>query len=119
MSDQHAHSHAPVKSCCGSHAHGSGLADGKARDPVCGMSVDPHAAKHRTDCQGRPYYFCSAGCKTKFEADPKRYLESDTAKQEPVPEGTVTADGVEVLPAAPATTPPPPLLPPPANPSTS
>ncbi|MEP7029644.1 MAG: YHS domain-containing protein, partial [Pseudolabrys sp.] len=43
---------------------------GKAIDPVCGMTVDPHNAKHRADHQGHPYYFCSAGCKTKFTADP-------------------------------------------------
>jgi Cu+-exporting ATPase len=66
-------------------------ATGRAIDPVCGMSVDPHTAKHRADHAGRPYYFCSAGCRTKFLADPERYL---AAKEEgpappPVPEGTV------------------------------
>ena len=43
-----------------------------ATDPVCGMSVDPHAAKYRATYEGRPFYFCSAGCKVKFERDPKR-----------------------------------------------
>jgi Cu+-exporting ATPase len=47
---------------------------GPATDPVCGMTVDPHNAKHRADYRGHPYYFCSAGCKTKFSADPEKYL---------------------------------------------
>ena len=46
----------------------------KAIDPVCGMSVDPATAKHRFDHGGHTYYFCSGGCRTKFEADPPRYL---------------------------------------------
>jgi len=57
-------------------------------DPVCGMTVDPHTAKHRTDYRGEPYYFCSAGCKAKFEADPAKYL-GPKAEAEPVPEGAI------------------------------
>ena len=40
------------------------------KDPVCGMSVDPHTAKHTATHAGRPYYFCSAGCRDKFIAAP-------------------------------------------------
>jgi len=59
-------------------------------DPVCGMTVDPHATQHRHQHQGRTYYFCSEGCRTKFAADPAKYLDPDRAKQqEPVPEGTI------------------------------
>ena len=43
-------------------------------DPVCGMSVDPAGAKHRADHAGKPYFFCSSGCRTKFNADPRKYL---------------------------------------------
>jgi P-type Cu+ transporter len=50
-------------------------------DPVCSMTVDPAAAKHRADYQGRAYFFCCAGCKTKFIADPQKYL----AKRQPEP----------------------------------
>ena len=46
----------------------------KAVDPVCGMSVDPATAKHRAEHAGASYFFCSAGCKAKFEADPARFL---------------------------------------------
>jgi P-type Cu+ transporter len=43
------------------------------KDPVCGMTVTP-SSKHTIDHEGRPFYFCSAGCKTKFAADPAKYL---------------------------------------------
>ena len=42
----------------------------KARDPVCGMTVDPATAKHRADHAGMTYYFCAAKCREKFLADP-------------------------------------------------
>lgn len=65
--------------------------DHRVTDPVCGMSVGPHTTKHRGEYEGHPYYFCSAGCRTKFVADPERYLNPavTTAKAEPVPEGTI------------------------------
>jgi len=49
-------------------------AAGTARDPVCGMRVDPATAKHRAEHAGADYFFCGAGCKTKFLADPEKYL---------------------------------------------
>src|ERR1700680_3000610 len=62
-------------------------------DPGCGMTVDPHATAPRLTHQGRPYYFCSAGCRTKFAADPGKYLASDAragaGAPEPIPEGTI------------------------------
>jgi P-type Cu+ transporter len=45
-----------------------------AKDPVCGMAVDPATAKHRCEHGGRTYYFCSAGCAEKFAAAPQDYL---------------------------------------------
>ena len=45
-----------------------------AKDPVCGMTVDPARAKHSYELDGTTYYFCSAGCREKFIADPKKYL---------------------------------------------
>ena len=53
------------------------------------MSVDPHTAKHRAEHAGHPYCFCSAGCRTKFVADPQRYLLPKVAAQEAAPEGTI------------------------------
>ena len=45
-----------------------------AVDPVCGMNVDPATARHRTVYLDANYFFCSAGCRGKFVADPQRYL---------------------------------------------
>jgi P-type Cu+ transporter len=70
------------------HQHDHRAAIGGAIDPVCGMSVDPHTAKHRTDYRGHPYYFCSAGCRTKFIADPQKYLGA-VKTLEAVPEGAI------------------------------
>jgi Cu+-exporting ATPase len=58
-----------------------------AIDPVCGMKVDPHAARHRAEHRGRTYYFCSAGCREKFLANPARYLSGDRPPE--VPAGTI------------------------------
>jgi P-type Cu+ transporter len=71
------------------HARPSAAPDGRAIDPVCGMTVDPHTTPHRAEHQGRPYYFCSAGCRQKFIADPQRHLAGVGSEQEAVPEGTV------------------------------
>ncbi len=57
-------------------------------DPVCGMTVDPHKTPHRAEHAGHPYYFCSAGCRSKFVADPARYL-GEVKEPELVPEGTI------------------------------
>ena len=51
------------------------------------MTVDPATAKHRTEHRGHTYYFCSAGCKTKFTADPQKYL--GPRKAAPVIEGAI------------------------------
>jgi Cu+-exporting ATPase len=67
------------------HHHHDAPAEGGAIDPVCGMTVDPHTAKHRADYRGHTYYFCSAGCRTKFVADPQKYL--GPRAPEPVVEG--------------------------------
>jgi len=42
------------------------------KDPVCGMNVTD-ASPHKAEHAGRPYWFCSANCRTKFLADPMRY----------------------------------------------
>ncbi len=45
-----------------------------AKDPVCGMSVEPSAAKYKFDYAGKSYYFCCASCMEKFRARPEEYL---------------------------------------------
>jgi Cu+-exporting ATPase len=47
---------------------------GGARDPVCGMQVDPATAKESWEYQGTRYYFCCDGCLAMFRAEPAKYL---------------------------------------------
>lgn len=58
-----------------------------AIDPVCGMTVDPHTAKHRAEHNGHTYYFCNPSCRTKFIANPAKYL--GPREPEPVIEGAI------------------------------
>ena len=44
-----------------------------AKDPVCGMQVDPTKAAGTSEYQGKTYVFCSAGCKRKFDSNPQQY----------------------------------------------
>jgi P-type Cu+ transporter len=78
----HAHQHSPSD---------PGSATATATDPVCGMRVDPHKTQHRAAHQGRPYYFCSAGCQAKFTAAPDKYLapQTDQKATASVPPGTI------------------------------
>ncbi|WP_081268148.1 heavy metal translocating P-type ATPase [Variovorax paradoxus] len=46
--------------------------DAALKDPVCGMTVTAQSL-HVLQHEGKPVYFCSAGCKTKFAADPAKY----------------------------------------------
>ncbi len=55
------------------------------KDPVCGMTVNPQKTPHRAEYQGQIYYFCRAGCRTKFLADPQRYLGKETKAPVPMP----------------------------------
>jgi Cu+-exporting ATPase len=63
-----------------------------AIDPVCGMKVNPTTAKNVLDHDGRTYFFCNPKCKTKFEADPQKYLaakgESEPEPSDPTAEYT-------------------------------
>jgi Cu+-exporting ATPase len=52
-------------------------------DPVCGMKVDPAKSPHRLHYGGRSYLFCSAGCRTKFAAEPEKYLSNREQKAAP------------------------------------
>ncbi len=49
-------------------------------DPVCGMTVDPATARGGSHVyKGTTYYFCSAGCRQKFAANPEQYLAKAAA----------------------------------------
>ena len=79
-----------AKSCGHGHQHRPDSAKA-ARDPVCGMSVNPDTAKHRFAYNGTTYHFCSNGCRTRFEADPSKYLDKSSADapRQSVPAGTI------------------------------
>ena len=58
-------------------------------DPVCGMRVNPETAKHVVTHAGAHHFFCSAGCLTKFTADPGRYISGSPRLDSPVPDGAI------------------------------
>ena len=60
-----------------------------AKDPVCGMMVDPAKTPHHAEHDGTAYHFCSAGCRTKFSADPAKYLSPEPRAEAPVAPGTI------------------------------
>jgi Cu+-exporting ATPase len=60
------------------------------KDPVCGMDVNPHTTAHHAEYLGHAYHFCSAGCRSKFVADPAFYLGSVRASlPPPLPAGAI------------------------------
>ncbi|WP_270933175.1 heavy metal translocating P-type ATPase [Falsiroseomonas oryzae] len=73
------------------HGH-TGQADTGAtvKDPVCGMMLNPATTAHHADHLGTTYHFCSAGCRTKFTADPAKYIAPKRAlRAGPVAPGTI------------------------------
>jgi xanthine dehydrogenase accessory factor len=47
-----------------------------AIDPVCGMTVETAGALHTYEHRGETYYFCGAGCRSRFAKDPDRILQA-------------------------------------------
>src|SRR5450631_2423716 len=59
------------------------------KDPVCGMTVtaeSPHMLQH----DGKPVYFCCAGCKTKFATNPTKYQVVRSGANTPTPRASAT-----------------------------
>src|SRR5262249_31077260 len=81
--------------CCGghgdhaTHGHHHAAPTTGVLDPVCGMTVDPATSKHRFEYRGETFHFCSAGCRSKFAADPAKYLEKTSQPSADVPAGTI------------------------------
>ncbi|MGH9644400.1 MAG: heavy metal-binding domain-containing protein, partial [Terriglobales bacterium] len=61
-----------------------------AVDPVCGMKVERAMARFKTDHNGQEYFFCCAGCLTKFLANPSGVL---AAPPKPMGTGLVSLGG--------------------------
>ncbi len=95
MSHSKRHDHA---ACCTTPAHQTEGASPplKAKDPVCGMTVDPASARGGSHAHaGTVYYFCNPRCKTKFAAEPDRYLgASPAADSEASKRPPAAAEGV-------------------------
>src|SRR5882757_2984510 len=51
-----------------------------AKDPICGMTVDPKKAAATVVYEGQPYYFCSKGCAAKFQPNPKQFVAAATTE---------------------------------------
>ena len=61
------------------HARPAGTADASdMRDPVCGMTVSVETARETAAHDDVIYYFCSAGCRRRFESNPAPYIEVST-----------------------------------------
>jgi len=54
-----------------------------ARDPVCGMTVEPPNAAAHVEHQGGTYYFCNEGCARKFLASPEQYVRASEGSAGP------------------------------------
>ena len=95
--DEHAQHHHHQHAVAGGDDHppeGAEVAP-SLKDPVCGMAVTEQSA-HRLVHEGRPYYFCSAGCQSKFATNPLRYVQSPDA----APASTAPAPSSPAAPAA-------------------
>jgi len=44
-------------------------------DPVCGMQIDESEAAGQVEYEGETYFFCSPGCKARFEAEPAEHID--------------------------------------------
>jgi Cu+-exporting ATPase len=64
------------------HAHGAAVGS-VTTDPVCGMDVTVSHDTLRAGHKGTTYYFCNAGCRAKFLADPAKYVRHAAAPAQP------------------------------------
>ena len=89
-SAQAPHSHQGHTAGCCSHAPSAAVSGAALKDPVCGMMVTEQSP-HRFELEGHTFYFCSAGCKNKFAADPKKYLDkpADLSPKPVAPAGSI------------------------------
>lgn len=84
---QHGDTPQAGSACHHGHATHQPAAAGQSTDPVCGMTVAADSS-HRATHAGNDYRFCSAGCRTKFLAEPDRYLAPAKSAPPTLPAGT-------------------------------
>src|ERR1700736_1228965 len=77
------------------------IAAATAKDPVCGMAVNPATARHATSHGGKDFFFCCASCAEKFKANPEKYLD----RPAPVPLSGLVTLGMAASPQTKAASP--------------
>jgi len=65
-----------------------------AKDPVCGMMVDPLQAAANYEHEGTTYFFCHSRCRERFQNDPDGYL---TGQYQPGMEAGPIKSGVSYI----------------------
>lgn len=91
----HAHHHHPDHRGHDHTAAAEQAGGARVADPVCGMTVDPERTPHHALHGGRDFAFCSAGCRSKFIAEPDRYISDvpqprhGRPQSAPAPAGTI------------------------------
>ncbi|MGF6541833.1 heavy metal translocating P-type ATPase [Paraburkholderia youngii] len=58
------------------------------KDPVCGMTITG-ASRFHSEHDGVQYFFCSESCRSKFQAEPQKYVAPAPVKVAAAPEGTI------------------------------
>ena len=51
-----------------------------AKDPVCGMTVNPETSPHHHEHGGETYHFCAERCRARFADDPESFLNPASAE---------------------------------------
>lgn len=83
------------------YSHNRPMQQAEARDPVCGMKVDPAQAATSIEHQGSTIYFCSQGCAAKFRAAPEKYAPVKPVEASPHPAGKIQPQGEYTCPMHP------------------
>jgi len=65
-------------------------------DPVCKMVVREGSEAGKWEYKGTTYYFCNPNCLKRFQAEPERFLETES----PIPKSQLTAGGGERTPGS-------------------
>jgi Cu+-exporting ATPase len=52
-----------------------------AKDLVCGMEIKEEEAAASSLYEGKKYYFCTKGCKQKFDENPEEYIKSEESEE--------------------------------------
>ncbi|MBX3019721.1 MAG: cadmium-translocating P-type ATPase [Bdellovibrionaceae bacterium] len=91
------HDHGQEHSCC-SIKKSAEVSPSLVKDPVCGMMIDPKNAKGGSSTfEDETYFFCNPKCKTKFEAEPLKFLK----KEDPAPVSAADKEKIYTCPMHP------------------